>query len=155
MKSKRATKLKRPPCSAAILDYPSKPGWWWAWYKSAAQWYLINISHDDLDEENVPPNYECWTECVPPLPPNNRAKGRKHEPEIKPMNEQQPAMVATAEDKPGCAYAALVDDLTIIRDKIESLRQFTAGERDVKGGILDAQLWRARCVIEDAMATAA
>lgn len=56
--------------SVAILDYPDKPGWWWAWYKSAARWYLISISHDDLDEENVPPNYERWTECVPPLLPN-------------------------------------------------------------------------------------
>ncbi len=57
-------------CSAAILDYPSKPGWWWGWYKSASRWYLINISHDDIDEGNVPPNYEFWIECVPPLPPN-------------------------------------------------------------------------------------
>jgi hypothetical protein len=57
-------------CSAKILYYPSHPGWWWGWYKSASRWYLIDISPDDLDEENVPLNYEWWTECVPPLPPN-------------------------------------------------------------------------------------
>jgi hypothetical protein len=67
MPKSKAKNLKHP---AAILGYPDKPGWWWAWYKSASRWYLINISHDDLDDGNVPPNYEWWTECVPPSPPN-------------------------------------------------------------------------------------
>ena len=58
------------PGSAAIIAYPNESGWWWAWAANAKRWYLINISPDDLDEENVPHTYEWWTKCVPPLPPN-------------------------------------------------------------------------------------
>ena len=72
-------KLKTPATSpasngsAAILDYPSEMGWWWAWSKSAQRWYLISINDDDLTEENVPTSYEWWTKCVPPSPPNASA----------------------------------------------------------------------------------
>ena len=65
-----------PPAtgSAAILDYPNEAGWWWAWAANAKRWYLISITTDDLDVENVPHNYEVWTKCVPPLPPNARTE---------------------------------------------------------------------------------
>jgi len=50
-----------------ILKEPNAPGWWWAWM--GTRWQLISIIEEDLDEDNVPRSYKCWTRCVPPPKP--------------------------------------------------------------------------------------